>query len=339
MQLQHQLSLKAHNTLGISAIAEAYCVLHSIADAHAAIAAAQHNGWLLRVLGGGSNVVLGAHVSGLWLHQCSRGRDVVTETGEYVVLRFAAGENWHECVQWSLAQGACGLENLALIPGTVGAAPIQNIGAYGTELAEFVEAVEAVDLNSGKVRVFSAAECEFGYRDSVFKQALRDQFLIQSLTLRLPRVRPPRVDYPTLAAALQRAGVTEPDCEQVFDAVVQVRRERLPDPAIIPNVGSFFKNPLVSGQQAQSLVSQHPDMPVYPQPGGAVKLAAGWLIEQCGFKQQQDRAVRVHPGHALVIVNPESASGEQVQAFASEITAAVQQRFAVELEQEPRSYV
>lgn len=339
LPVQQDVSLQAFNTLAVPARAEFYCALEDAATARAVLEYAQDRNLQPHVLGGGSNLVLGETLPGLCLHQCSHGRELLELGEEHGIVRAMAGENWHDFVQWTLSQGCCGLENLALIPGTVGAAPIQNIGAYGVELEQFFQQLSALDLKTGETIRFDRAQCGFGYRDSVFKRELRDRVLIESVTLRLPRRARPQLSYPALADYLAGQGLSEPSPQQVFDAVVAIRRSKLPDPAQVPNAGSFFKNPVVDESTLQQLRAVHPEMPAFGQPDGRYKLAAGWLIEQCGFRQSTNTAVRVHPEHALVLINPLRCSGTEVQAFAAKILLSVQQRFGIALEQEPRSYV
>jgi UDP-N-acetylmuramate dehydrogenase len=260
---------------------------------------------------------------------------VLAEDGNSVTLRVAAGEHWHSLVCWCLEQGYHGLENLALIPGTVGAAPIQNIGAYGVELAPFVEAVHAVRIGDGATLTLSRAECDFAYRDSIFKGALRDATVITAVDFRLPRAPAPVTDYPSLREAL--AGqAAPPGPREVFDAVVALRRARLPDPETTPNAGSFFKNPVVDAATAEALAREYPGMPQFDAPGGR-KLAAGWLIEQCGWRGAEGDGVAVHPGHALVLVS-RGGDGRALLALARRIQASVAETFGCHLEIEPRVY-
>jgi UDP-N-acetylmuramate dehydrogenase len=332
------LSLARCNTLALQARARARLRADNEADVAEALAWTTAQGLSLLPLGEGSNIVLAGDIEAAVLQMETRGREVLRREDNAVVLRLQAGESWHELVAWSVDQGYCGLENLALIPGKVGAAPIQNIGAYGVELAEFLVAVHARELASGTPLTLSASECQLGYRDSIFKHALRDAVVITAVDLRLPLRASPRWHYPTLAAFLERAGIDQPDARAVFDAVVAVRRERLPDPAREPNAGSFFKNPVVPMAQVTALLEAHPDLPQYPAPHGQRKLPAAWLIERCGWKGHRRDGVGVHPGHALVLVNYGSNDGGALLALARDIQASVARRFGVELEIEPRVY-
>ncbi len=335
--MQTNVSLQTLNTLRCPAQAEHYVDVTSPQQLRSALQVARERVWPVTVLGEGSNVVLGDQLPGLILAQRSKGIEITDKCDEAVRINVAAGENWHRFVGWCLQHGYHGLENLALIPGTVGAAPIQNIGAYGVEVSKFIESVQFCMISDGRTRELSAQECEFGYRDSVFKHALRDATVIESVVFRLPKVTSPVSHYPSLQDWLARAGINDPSPQQLFDAVVAIRQSRLPDPASVPNVGSFFKNPVVTDATWRDLHEREPDLPHYPDAQG-VKLPAAWFIDQCGFKQRSDRAVRVHSEHALVITNPEGHSASEIQALAEEIQAAVRARFGIELEQEPRSY-
>jgi len=338
--IQHDVSLQALNTLAVPSRAAHYVSLDTTAALPELLALARREGWPVTVLGEGSNVVLGEAISGLLLHQQCRGIAILEHTTDHAVLEVAAGENWHQFVAWSLQRGLYGLENLALIPGTVGAAPIQNIGAYGVEVGRYIERVNCRTLADGAALQLAAGDCEFAYRDSVFKGRLRDAAVVESVVFRLPRTPRVEISYPSLAAWLEGRGIGAPTAQEFFDAVVAIRRSRLPDPAEMPNAGSFFKNPVVADEALGSLLQQFPALPHFPDTGhpGRHKLAAAWLIEQCGFKQFGDAAVHVHPEHALVIVNPQHRAGAEILVLAERIVTAVEDRFGLQLEREPRCY-
>ena len=290
------------------------------------------------VLGGGSNLVLCGDFNGLLLHMAIGGRQLVAEDDDAWYVRAGAGENWHQLVSWTLAQGWPGLENLALIPGTVGAAPIQNIGAYGLEIADRLLSLEACDMQSGKMLHFDRAACRFAYRDSVFKQQswhLDGSRVITHVTLRLPKAWQPLTSYPDLAAEFDQQQITHPNARQIAAAVIQVRRRKLPDPAVLPNAGSFFHNPLVDTETGERLARRFPGLPRYPQGDGRVKLAAGWLIEQCGWKGRNLGRVGMYEKQALVLVNRGGASGTEVIALATAVQTDVRARFGIELTPEP----
>ena len=290
------------------------------------------------ILGGGSNLVLTGDFDGLVLHMAIPGRRLAREDADAWYVEAGAGENWHDFVQWTLAQGWPGLENLSLIPGTVGAAPIQNIGAYGLEVAERFHTLTAFDFATGCLVAFGRDDCRFGYRDSLFKQEgwhLSGRFAITSVTFRLPKAWRPIAGYADLARELDEGRVAAPTARDIADAVVAVRRRKLPDPAQIPNAGSFFHNPVVDAPTAERLATQYPSLPRYPQADGQVKLAAGWLIEQAGWKGRDLGPVGMYEKQALVLVNRGNARGEDVKRTMAAVRADVAARFGVELTPEP----
>ncbi|OAJ57405.1 UDP-N-acetylmuramate dehydrogenase [Paraburkholderia ginsengiterrae] len=329
--------LKAHNTFGFDVRAQFACRIEHEAQLMAAVRDPRVAGLPRLVLGGGSNVVLTGDFAGLVLLVALQGRRVVREDADAWYVEAAGGEPWHEFVEWTLSQGLPGLENLALIPGTVGAAPIQNIGAYGLEVSERFASLRAVELATGAVVELGAQACRFGYRDSFFKREGRERFVIASVTFRLPKVWQPRAGYADLARELAAHGDagTPPTAQAIFDAVVAVRRAKLPDPLELGNAGSFFKNPVVEAGQFAALKVKEPEIVSYPQPDGRVKLAAGWLIDRCGWKGRSMGAAAVHDRQALVLVNRGGATGAEVLALAKAIQRDVLERFGVELEAEP----
>ena len=290
------------------------------------------------VLGGGSNLVLRGDFDGLMLHMAMSGRELAGEDGDAWHVRAGAGENWHDFVGWTLEQGWPGLENLSLIPGTVGAAPIQNIGAYGLEVAERFHSLTACDMLSGEFVRFDRTACRFGYRDSVFKQQgwhLDGRFVITDVTFRLPKVWQPLTRYADVAAELQARELSAPNARNVADAVIAVRQRKLPDPAQIPNAGSFFHNPVVDAAKAESLLAAHPGLPHYAQADGRLKLAAGWLIEQAGWKGRDLGRVGMYEKQALVLVNRGGATGADVVALMQAVQREVREKFSIELTPEP----
>ncbi|MBX3688045.1 UDP-N-acetylmuramate dehydrogenase [Dokdonella sp.] len=289
------------------------------------------------VLGEGSNVLFTRNWPGVVLTLATRGIEVLADDEQTLRVRVAAGEHWNDFVHWSLARGACGLENLALIPGTVGAAPIQNIGAYGGEVAEFIATVEAWDRQQGNFVRLQPAQCAFGYRDSLFKHE-PDRYLIVAVEFELPRRRAPHLGYAGIQAELDAMGVAAAAATsaQVAEAVTRLRMRKLPDPAVHGNAGSFFKNPRVDPAFANTLRAEHADLPIWDADGGLVKLSAAWLIEQAGCKGERDGDAGISARHALVLVNHGHASGAQLWAFAQTVRERVRARFGVELEAEPR---
>jgi UDP-N-acetylmuramate dehydrogenase len=332
--LQHDYPLKHLNTFRIDVRAKHYLRVTSLELLRAALADPQLAAMPRLVLGGGSNLLLTKDFPGLVLHIALTGRAVLAGTPSHHHVRAAAGETWHDFVQWTLAQGIGGLENLSLIPGTVGAAPIQNIGAYGAETKDVFLALTAFDPASGQVRQMDGADCRFAYRDSVFKHEGRE-LIILDVTFALPRAWQANLRYAELANAVAERGLTEPTPQQVADTVIAIRRRKLPDPADIGNAGSFFKNPVVSAEHCAQLLQQFPALVHHRQPDGSEKLAAGWLIDQCGWKGRNLGAAGVYPKQALVLVNNGGATGAEVQALAAAIQADVAARYGVTLEPEP----
>ncbi|MFO1346614.1 MAG: UDP-N-acetylmuramate dehydrogenase [Rhodocyclaceae bacterium] len=336
--LQAAAPLRALNTLALPASATWLARIDDVRQLAALRADPRLAGRPRFILGGGSNIVLAGDFDGLMLQVALAGRACVTEDADAWYVRAGAGESWHDFVQWTLAQGWPGLENLSLIPGTVGAAPIQNIGAYGLEVAERFHSLRAIDLVDGRECSFATSDCRFGYRDSVFKQEgwHRDgRFLIVDVTFRLPKRWQPVTRYADVANELAACDVAAPTARDIADAVIAIRRRKLPDPATLPNVGSFFQNPLVDGAVAAALHTAHPALPQYPQADGRVKLAAGWLIEQAGWKGKDLGPAGMYEQQALVLVNRGGATGSDVCALAAAVQADVAARFGVTLVPEP----
>jgi UDP-N-acetylmuramate dehydrogenase len=338
MQPHSNERLRGYNTLALEARADAFVEVNSDADLVDALAWARDRTLPVLPLGQGSNVVFAGDVHALMVHMSTRGIEVLEQGADTVTLRIAAGESWHEFVRWSLDEGFYGLENLALIPGTVGAAPIQNIGAYGVELDSVFLRLHAMDIADGSVRVMDRAACEFGYRDSVFKRGLRDRLVITAVELQLSKRPAIDISYPSLAEFFAMAGDAEPTPRDVFAAVVAIRSTRLPDPARDPNAGSFFKNPVLTPDQMRSLATKAPGIACYPQPDGLLKVPAAWLIERCGWKGHRRGGVGVHDEHALVLVNCGGNDGGELLSLAGDVAASVHETFGLELEIEPRVY-
>jgi UDP-N-acetylmuramate dehydrogenase len=337
VQWQEQVSLKPYNTFGIDVKARYFAQVHNDAEVRDVLAEAAQQAVPVLVIGGGSNLLLTADVQALVMRMASTGLRIIAEEGERVIVEAEAGEPWHPFVQWSLAQGLAGLENLSLIPGTVGAAPMQNIGAYGVEIKDVFVGLTALDRQTGELCEFDLEQCQFGYRDSLFKRN-PGRWLILRVRFALSRVLHAHLDYGPVRQRLSEQGISAPTAQDVSNAICSIRREKLPDPAELGNAGSFFKNPVVPAKLAERIRQQHPGLVAYPQGDDQMKLAAGWLIEQAGWKGYREGDAGVHRLQALVLVNYGQASGMQLHQLAQKIQADILERFGVELEMEPNLY-
>ena len=335
LPLQRDVSLKKLHTFGIDVKASAYLRVTDAAQLAVVRADPALSALPRLVLGGGSNILFTRDYPGLVLHMATQGIAVAGEDEDTTWVRAAAGENWHGLVGWTLSRKLGGLENLSWIPGTVGAAPVQNIGAYGAELADRFQALTAFDFETGETQTFDRADCGFGYRDSVFKRALRDRFVILDVTFALPKRWQPNSAYADVAQELAARGIARPTPDEVSDAVIAIRRRKLPDPAVLGNAGSFFKNPTVSAEVRDALLARHPDLVSYAQPDGRYRLAAGWLIDRCGWKGKTEGQAGVADNQALVLVNRGGASGADIARLAEAIRTDVLATFGIVLEPEP----
>jgi UDP-N-acetylmuramate dehydrogenase len=349
MLVEKNVPLQPYNTLRIVARAHTLVRIADEAGLRAVLADPELGPAPKFVLGGGSNIVLTGDVRPVVLKVEIMGRRLVEETPRAWIVEAGAGESWHELVRWTLAQGWPGLENMALIPGTVGAAPVQNIGAYGVELQDRFESLDAIDLQTWQALALDAAQCGFGYRDSVFKHlppagagggfGLAGRALITRVRLRLPKPWKPELGYLDLQRKLAETGITEPTPQQICDWVCEVRRAKLPDPAVIGNAGSFFKNPTVTPEQCEDIIARDPGIVHYQLADGTVKLAAGWLIDACGWKGKSIGQAGVYEKQALVLVNSgggeQGATGGEVMTLARAIQTSVYERFGILLEPEP----
>ena len=335
LPIHFDFPLQRFNTFGIAARARAFMRITGIEQLSAVMADPVLPGLPRMLLGGGSNIVLTGDVDALVLHMAIVGKEILGTEGAHTLVRCGAGENWHHFVLWTLAQGLGGLENMSLIPGTVGASPIQNIGAYGTELKDVFHSLTAFDSASGALRTLDAVACHFGYRDSIFKHADGASLVIVDVTFALPTAWQPNLRYGELAQAVAGAALAVPTPQQVSDIVVAIRQRKLPDPAVIGNAGSFFKNPVVTPERCEALLAQFPALVHHAQSDGTEKLAAGWLIDQCGWKGKTLGAAGVYPKQALVLVNNGGATGAEIVALARAIQADVAARYGVALETEP----
>lgn len=336
--LREGVSLRPFNTLGLDARARYFAALGQSRELPGLLARADDLGLPALILGGGSNLLFAGDVDAVVIRMAIRGRRWEQVEDDTAILALGAGEPWHEAVLYAAGAGYRGIENLALIPGTAGAAPVQNIGAYGVELRDTLVSVSAWDTALGAECHLSAEECRFGYRDSVFKHE-PGRYIITGIRLRLSRSRPFSLDYGDLRHCLeQRLGSSDGGGRltprAVAETVMAIRRDKLPDPSTLPNAGSFFKNPVVDRAVFEGLKARYPDMPSYDQ-GEGVKLAAGWLIDQCGWKGHRDARVGVHSRQALVLINHAGGSGADLLDLARRIRASVEERFGVALEMEP----
>ncbi len=334
MKIQTQTDLSHLNTLQLRSQAEHFAELREVKDLHSLLNDSHARKMKWHLLGGGSNLVLPSIVNGLVLKISNQGRGLVHEDKDAWFVNAQSGENWNDFVQYTLQHGYWGLENLSLIPGTVGAAPIQNIGAYGLEVKDLLWQVTCLDLQSGESKVFSNAECQFAYRDSYFKQEGAGKYLIWDVTFRLPKKNLLRLEYGDIKKEIERQGV-EVTPKTIAEAVIAIRQSKLPDPKVIGNAGSFFKNPIVSAEKRQQLLQAFPDLVSFPYGDGEFKLAAGWLIDRTGWKGQQLGPVGMYEKQALVLVNHGGANANDVWKLANQVAQDVFSKFGVTIEPEP----
>ena len=339
LHVEHGVALRAYNTFGLPAVAHTLVRVGSDADVRRVVDHPELGRAKKLILGAGSNLILSRDPDAVVVKVEIMGRRLVHDDGHACTIEVGAGETWHDVVAWSLQQGWPGLENLALIPGTVGAAPVQNIGAYGVELKDRFHSLDAVDLVTGRSVTLDAAACHFGYRDSVFKRTgfggLAGKSVITRVRLQLPKRWSAVLGYLDLERKVHDTGITQPDARTVFDWVCTIRRGKLPDPREIGNVGSFFKNPVVSAEQCRDIIARDPHIVHYPLADGSYKLAAGWLIDACGWKGKSIGRAAVYDKQALVLVNRGGASGAEVLMLARAIQESVYGRFGIRLEPEP----
>lgn len=334
MEILKNKSLLPYNSFHLDAAAKEFVPVNTVDELQQLLSQKKPE----LVLGGGSNILLTRNVEGLVIKIDLKGIDELTEDSDYVYIRAGAGENWHSFVQYTMKRNWGGLENLSLIPGNVGAAPIQNIGAYGVELKDCFYELEAFDRKEDKVFSFSVNDCRFGYRDSIFKSSEKGRYIILNVTFMLRKTPVLHTSYGAIREELKKMGVHTPSIQDVSQAVIHIRRSKLPDPAEIGNAGSFFKNPVVEQSKFLELSAKFADMPSYPHEEESVKLAAGWLIEQCGWKGYRNGNAGVHKNQALVLVNYGGATGKEILALSEKIQASVLEKFGVELEREVNVY-
>lgn len=334
MKFTENISLRPYNTFGIDAVARYFTTFDGGEALQAVLQDPQWAGVPQMILGGGSNVLFTRDFDGIVLKNEVKGIEVVKEDDEYAYVKAGAGENWHQFVMFCIAKDLAGLENLSLIPGNVGASPMQNIGAYGVEIKDTFHELEAMQLSDGAIVRFNREECAFGYRESVFKRRYKGQFVILSVTYKLSKQPRFNTSYGAIEQELERMGIKELSIRAISDAVINIRSSKLPNPAEIGNAGSFFKNPEITAEQYAQLKSGFPDIVAYPLADGGFKLAAGWLIEQNGWKGFREGDAGVHARQALVLVNYGHAKGNEIWELSGRILESVQQKFGVALERE-----
>ncbi len=332
--IKEDFSLHSFNTFHINSIARYFTEVNSVETLREFISSAKLNETPLLILGGGSNLLFTGNFNGIVVHLINKGIEIIAKTDDKVLIKASAGENWHEFVNYCVNKGFGGLENLSLIPGSVGSCPIQNIGAYGVEVKDSFRSLEALDMQTGKLQVFSKEECRFGYRDSIFKKDLKGKNAICSVTFELTLNPEVHLEYGAIKQELADMGIQNPGIADVSKAVCNIRESKLPDPKILGNAGSFFKNPTVDQEIVDKLVETFPKMVFYPLGDQKVKLAAGWLIEQCGWKGFREGDAGVHEKQSLVLVNYGNATGSSILTLAHRIQNSVYERFGVKLEME-----
>jgi len=333
-EIKEDFSLHSFNTFHIGSIARYFTQVNSIENLKDLITSGILNENPLLVLGGGSNLLFTGNFKGIVVHIINKGIEIISRTDDSVIVKAAAGENWHEFVTYCVNQGFGGLENLSLIPGNVGSCPIQNIGAYGVEVRDSILSVEAIDMKTGELLVFSKEECRFGYRDSIFKRDLKGKYAICSVTFELKLNPVVHLEYGAIKQELSAMGIEKPTIADVSKAVCAIRHSKLPDPKFLGNAGSFFKNPTIDQKFAEKLLETFPKIVSYPLGNQKVKLAAGWLIEQCGWKGFRDGDAGVHEKQSLVLVNYGNATGSNILTLAHRIQNSVYERFGVKLDME-----
>lgn len=341
MKIKENISLKPYNTFGVEASARYFVEVATVEDVQELVVSNLFQKEHHLFLGGGSNILFTKDFDGLVIKNNLKGIEVLEENNNEISVRVMSGENWHDFVMYAVERGWGGIENLALIPGTVGATPVQNIGAYGVEIQETVASVEAVSLKGehpmsaiGGHRMFTKEECHFGYRDSVFKKEAKGQYFITSVTFKLSKNKKPNISYQALQTELAERKVKDPSVQDVAEAVIAIRKSKLPDPVVIGNAGSFFKNPQISPEKFSELQRSFADVPFFEGEGGLVKVPAAWFIEKAGWKGKRVGNTGAHERQPLVLVNHGEATGQEIKSLSEKIQRSVQEKFDIELETE-----
>ena len=334
MNILHDYSLLAHNTFGIDAHCQTFVEYASTGEAAEVVRLLEGKGEPLLIIGGGSNLLLTKDYDGVVIHSVIKGMEVVSETDDVVLLRVGSGEVWDDVVAACVSKGWHGAENLSLIPGDVGASAVQNIGAYGAEAADLIDRVEAVRLCDGESAVFTNADCQYGYRQSRFKHEWKNQYLVTYVTYRLKKHFEPKLDYGNIRVELERRGITELTAQELRQVIIDIRQDKLPDPQVEGNAGSFFMNPIVDREKYESLLGQYPQMPHYHIDEAHEKIPAGWLIDQCGWKGKSLGRAGVHSKQALVLVNRGGATGADIVRLCETVRQDVKRKFDIQIEPE-----
>ena len=333
MTIQHHFSLKKYNTFGIEAKAKQFVAVHTVDELKTVLSENQNQQKF--ILGGGSNMLLTQDVEALVIHVDLKGKRILKEDDDFVWVESMAGENWHEFVLWTIDQNFGGLENMSLIPGNVGTTPVQNIGAYGTEIKDTFVSCEAVNIATQNLKIFNKEECKFGYRESIFKQEAKDQFVITSVVFKLTkRNHKINISYGDITKELEKQNVVTPTLKDVSNAVIAIRQSKLPDPKELGNSGSFFKNPVISRTHFLEVQQKFPEIKFFEVSPTEVKVPAGWLIEQAGYKGFRRGDAGVHKNQALVLVNYGEASGQEILALSKEVQQAVLDKYGIAIEAE-----
>ena len=333
MEILNHFSLKNFNTFGIEANAKQFVGVHSVADLKTVLIENKTKNKF--ILGGGSNMLLTQDIDALVIHIDLKGKKIVEENEDFVWVESQAGENWHEFVLWTINQNFGGLENMSLIPGNVGTTPVQNIGAYGTEIKDTFVSCSAIKIDTLEMKIFSKEECHFGYRESVFKNEVKDQYIITSVVFKLTkRNHKINISYGDIASELEKNNITTPTLKDVSNAVIAIRQSKLPDPKVLGNSGSFFKNPIVLKSEFEKIHQKFPEMKFYEISETEVKVPAGWLIEQAGFKGKRYGDAGIHKNQALVLVNYGSATGQEILNVSKEIQDTIFRTFGISIEAE-----
>ncbi|MEQ8325234.1 MAG: UDP-N-acetylmuramate dehydrogenase [Vicingaceae bacterium] len=334
MQIERNISLKQYNTFGVQVRADYFAAINKIADFQELLLHKSYEQRNKMILGGGSNVLFTKDFDGLVIKNNLKGIDVIEENENHVWIKCGAGEVWHDLVLACIDKNYAGLENLSLIPGMVGASPMQNIGAYGVEVKDFVARVACFDMASGEAEIYQGSECEFGYRTSIFKTKYKNRKFIEYVVFKLNKKATFNTSYGAIEQELERLNIQELSLKAISQAVINIRSRKLPDPKLIGNAGSFFKNPVIDEDKANKLLNKFPNIPLYPAPQGLKKVAAGWLIEKAGWKGKRVNDHGVHQAQALVLVNYGGATGSSILQLAEDIQQSIRELFDIELEKE-----